>query len=114
MAEDYDRQKLSEAAGVLATSPESIQARLEYALSPLLVLQSAQGMANQSRQPELDSIVERLTADKSDSAIGYGPTTIRGLSDDAARAIARDIFELYSGCCQDTIFRLEDQLRTAA
>ena len=93
MSAGYQREKLATAVGVLATSAEPIQKRLEYAFTAMHTLQS-HPFEIAERQDAWDSIYSRMTADKSDGGKGYVPTTLGKLTDDQASAIASDIVEL--------------------
>ena len=112
MSAAYEREKLGNAIRVLSASAEPIQKRLEYAWLAMHTL-TMQPLVDPERNKALQSIHERLTADKSDSRAGHVATTTARLSDDDALAIARDIVDLYSGICHARIYKLEDELQAA-
>jgi len=110
MSADYELEKLGNAVDALASSAKPIQKRLEYAWMAMHTLM-LEPMATAERNEAFLSIMERLTADKSNSGSGYVATTTARLNDDEASAIAREIVALYSGVCHDRIYELEDELR---
>lgn len=109
MSESYEREKLGNAVDALAASAAPVQKRLYYAWLSMHAL-AMHGFTNPERQAEFDSIVERLTADKSDKEAGYVETTVNALSDDEAVQIARAIVDLNDQLISDRIWQLEDEV----
>ena len=90
----YAKQKFYEAVAALIGTA-SLQKRLRFALSSLIVLRSSGGTA-QHLSPDLElrfqRLMERLTAKPPDSSEAYPPLEI---SDGDAKALANEILSLF-------------------
>jgi hypothetical protein len=88
----YAYEKLFSAVGGMASSPLSLQERLEAAyigFHPIRPEELPAEVGNQYRK-----IMELLTADKSDAHRGYVPTTTARMTDDQARMVIQMLVTL--------------------
>jgi len=110
MAEDYEREKLANAVGALATAAP-IQRRLQNAYLAMHTM-NTHGFVDPERQAEYDEIHALLTADKTSRGDGYVEATTSRLSDEEAEAIAQKIVNLNTALNWHRVWQLQDEIRS--
>lgn len=95
MSQDYTREKLSVAVDALASSAASIQDRLANAGISALSRLKPDDFVAASDQVLFEEIMAALTAEEPVGQMGTIESTVRGMDDGAAVAVARDIMELH-------------------
>ncbi|MCA3379633.1 MAG: hypothetical protein INF65_17360 [Roseomonas sp.] len=92
----YVYEKLSTAVQSLATNTENLQTRLEFAYTGALIRLTEDDFAKADQKKLFGEIKEVITAIDGNSELGSVRATLNKMSDDAARELAKKVFELYT------------------
>jgi hypothetical protein len=94
MGIEYASEKLVAAVHGMAASARSIQDRVQSAYLTFHPIRPERDFPTRESRERYDRIMELITADKSDEARGYVPTTVSKMSDEQAEEVARLIVDL--------------------
>ena len=103
MSLDYISEKLTNAVQTLATSTASLQKRLEYAAFAAHTISGAphseEGFPTENLKVRFINWWHEVTAKQAPGDEGTIAATTRGLSDEEARRLAEELFDIYTRPC---------------